>query len=88
MGSLPQTHKVATSLAALGYHKKEMKMLCHEKCLKKIFTETEHKDIHLFHTILLRQNVLKVLILFPFELKRSVGIGLAENRIQPNTGRI
>lgn len=37
---------------------------------------------------LFRQNLLKVLILFPFELQRSVGIGLTENRIQPSTGRI
>lgn len=79
---------MATSLAALGYHKTDVKMLPHEKCLKKILMETEHKDTHLFHTILLVQKVLKVLILFPFELKRSVGIGLGENRIQPNTGRI
>jgi len=82
-------HRVATSLAALWYRKKEMEMLPQEKCLKKkILMETEQKDIHFFNIILLGQNVLKVLILFPFELKRSAGIGLAENRIQPNAGRI
>lgn len=79
---------MATPLADLGYHEKEKMMLPHEKWLKKILTETEHKDIHLFHALLLGQNIRKVLVPFPFELKRSVGIGLAENRIQPNTGRI
>lgn len=54
---------------------------------KKTLGEIEYKDMHLFHTILGR-DALKVLMLLPFEFKRSASTGLTENRIQPNTRRI
>lgn len=54
---------------------------------KKTLAKIEYKDMHLFHTILGR-DALKVLVLLPFEFKRSASTGLTENRIQPNTRRI